>query len=107
MKQRIINWLLRHYLNTVILSDIITIEKGVIKLGGLTITQHELNQLQQEVKALEGMRLWSILTNSLRMIAQDKIFNKSLTFDDVIAGKLMLFNIDTQESIIRVIKSRN
>lgn len=106
MKYKIINWLLRHYLNPVLTEDIITTDKGVIRIGNKAITDNELRQLQAEVKALEGFRIWSIMTHSVRHIAQDKIFNKSVNFDDVVAGKLMLYNLDTIESIARVVKNK-
>lgn len=106
MKQKIINFLLCHLLNPVILEDVVTIEKGVLHLGGKPITQGELNQLQAEIKALNKARIWSILINTPRKVAQDKIFNQATNFQDVMAGKMMLFNLDTQESILRVIKNK-
>lgn len=106
MKQRIINYLLRSCLNAVVTSDVITIDKGVIKLEGKNITEDELRQLIAEVKALEHFRIWSIMTNSLKFQAQDKMFNKALDFDDTMAGKLILYAISLQENIMKVIKSR-
>lgn len=106
MKQRIINYLLRHYLNAIVTADVITMEKGVIKLDDKTITDTELRQLKTEVKALQGFRIWSIMTNSLKFQAQDKIFNRALDFNDTTYGKALLYNIGLQESIINVIKSR-
>lgn len=103
MKQRIKNYLLRNLLKAVITEDIVTKDpkKGTIFLGGKRITDNELRQLQAESKALRGFRLWSIMTSSVRHIAQDKLFNRALTFDEVMAGKLMLFNLDTIESIAK------
>ncbi len=105
MKSWVKNYLLRHLFNVVIREDVITTVKGVLYLGGRKMSDNELRQLQAEVKALEGFRVWSIMTNSVRYIAQDKIFNKSLNFEEVMAGKMMLFNLDTIESIARKIKS--
>lgn len=106
MKQRIKNYLLRHLLNPVLVEDVITIEKGIVHLGGIPITQAEIKELQAEVKALEGFRIWSILINTPKKVAQDKIFKQATTFEDVTMGKAMLFNLDTQESIVRVVKNR-
>lgn len=110
MKQRIINFLLRHYLTAIVVDDLITTDKIgntiVVKLNGKELTKNELQQLHAEIKALEGFRIWGILTNSLKHIAQDKIFNKSLNFDDVMAGKMMLFNLGIQESVLKVLKNK-
>lgn len=108
MKQRIINYLHKHLLNAIVVEDVVTTntKTGVIMLNGKVIKNNELNQLQAEIKALEGFRIWSVMTNSLRHIAQDKVFNKSLDFNDVVAGKLMLYNIGIMESIAKVIKNK-
>lgn len=106
MRQRIKNYLLGKLFCVIRTTDVITVDKGNILLGGKRITDNELRQLQAEIKALEGFRVWSLMTNSLRLIAQDKILNKSTNFDDVMAGKLMLLNLDTIESIARIIAKK-
>lgn len=108
MRQWVINFLHRHLLNAVAIDDIITIDpkKGIISIGGNPITSDELRALQAEIKALEGFRVWSVMTNSVRHIAQDKIFNKAQNFDEITYGKAMLFDLDTIESIARTLKSR-
>ena len=107
MKRILANFFLKYLLNAVVPSDVIKIDKkGVIKIDGKPITDQELRQLQAEVKALEGFRLWGILTNSLEYIAHDKIFNRVLTVGDIMAGKMLLFGTDTQKEICRIIKSK-
>jgi hypothetical protein len=85
-------------------TEVITSDKGKIKLGGKPITASELKQLQAEVKALMGFRVWGLMTNTVRRLAEDKIIKQSTNFDEVVAGKLMLINLDTIESIATVIK---
>ena len=105
MKQWIKNWLLRKYMNVVVVRDIITTTpKGAVKLNGIAVTANEVKQLQAEIKALENFRIWGIMTDSLRYVAYDKIFNRSVNFDDVIAGKMMLYNLGVQSDIIKTIK---
>lgn len=107
MKRWIKNYLLRHLLGVIIVENVITVDKkkNMVFVGGKPISSDDIRQLQAEIKALEGFKIWGIMTNSLKHIAQDKIFNKSLNFEDVMAGKLMLFNLDTQESIAKVVKN--
>lgn len=108
IRQWLKNYLTRHLLNSVITNDVIfqDSKKNLIFIDDKPITENELKQLKAEVKALEGFRIWNIMTNSIRHVAYDKIFNKAVNFDDVTYGKAMLYNLDTLQSIARVIKSR-
>lgn len=102
MRQRIINWLLRDLLNAILPDDVVTVGKSGIFIGGKRITDAETAQLRAEAKALRGFRLWSLMTNSVKHVSHDKIFNRSVNFDDVMAGKLMLLNLDTIDGIARL-----
>src|SRR5205814_2275131 len=71
------NALLSHLLKAVVAEDVITTNKNGLLIGKNIITEEERRQLQAEVKALHGFRIWSLMTNSVRYIAHDKIFNRS------------------------------
>ena len=107
MKNKIKNYLFRHLLNEVVLDDIITQDKAKkIYLGGKLVSKERINQWQAEIKAIEGSDIWLCTKESLKFQAQDKIFNISTKFDDVVAGKLMLYHIQMIDSIFSVIKGR-
>lgn len=106
MKQRLINYLLRHLLNTVVVDDIVQANEKTkeVFINGVKATTDELRSLSAEVKGLENMRVWGLMTGTVKHMAKDKIFNKSLNFEDVTYGKSMLFCVDTIESIANVFK---
>ena len=107
MKNIIKNYLLRHLLNPVMVEDVITQDKtNKIYLGGKLVSEDRLRQWQAEIKAIEGSDVWKCAEESLRFQAQDKIFNISTKFEDVVAGKLMLYNLEVIDSVFRVIKNR-
>ncbi len=106
MIRKIKVWLLRNLYNAIVIEDVITIDTGKIRLNGKEITKNELQQFQAEIKALEGFRIWSIMTNSLEYIAQDKIFNRAETFNHVELGKMMLYCLSVQKDITKIIKAR-
>lgn len=106
MKNRLINWLLRKTLNAVVLEDIITTDKGILKIGGRIPEKTELQALQAEAKAMEGFQLWKIMNETLRAEAIDKGWNKSLNYDDLKTGKMMIYSLDVMESIIKVMKNK-
>lgn len=105
MRRRVKNWLLRYLFNAITIDEIITKDKDLVKIDGKPLDRDTILQLKAEAKALGGFRLWKLMTDSVRFQAKDKIFNKSLVFEDVMAGKLMLYNLDTLESIVKVINS--
>jgi hypothetical protein len=108
MKQRIENWILRHLLNAPSLSEIIGTDQktGIVHIDGKAITPNELKQLQAEVKAMEGFRVWKLMSETTKHLAEDKVFNKSVNMDDIRYGKAMLYNIDLQKSIMKVIRNK-
>ncbi len=106
MKQRLINWLLRRELNAVVYADVIGVEKGKVIIGGKEVQDMELRSFIAEVKALENMRIWNVMKETLRADAMDRGFNKSTSFDDLKTCKLMLYNLDIFESIINIIKKQ-
>ncbi len=97
---------MRHILNAVVLDDVITQDKGKIYLGGKEVVSGRIKQWQAEIKSIEGSDLWTCVQESLKFQAQDKIFNKSLTFEDIMYGKSMLYNLSLINSFFRVIKGR-
>ncbi len=106
MKQRILNFLFKRLLNAVVINDVITSDKGILKIGGTTVQETELKSLIAEAKALEGFRLWTILNESIKKDALDRGWNKSTNLDDLNAGKTMYYTLDLQNSIITLIRNK-
>lgn len=107
MKQRIINWLLRKLLNAITLDEIVTSDKaGVVMIDGKPINPAEMKSLLAEAKAMSGFRLWSLMSNTTKHHAEEKIFNKSINMDDIRFGKAMLYNLSLQQSIINYVLSK-
>jgi hypothetical protein len=106
MKRRILNHLLKYLLCSVDVNDIIHSEKGKLFIGGREVEENEMRSLVSEAKALEGFRLWNIMQETVKNEAMDKGFNKSVSFDDLMTAKLMLYNLDVLNSIVKVIKSK-
>lgn len=104
MRQRIANWLLRHLLNAIIVEDVLTVDKGRIFLGDELITDNERHNLREEIKFIEKTRFWQICQETLKATAQEKMFNKSVDFDDMKFGKTMLYNLDIQRKLIDILK---
>lgn len=73
-------------------------------IGGHRAENQEVRNLQQEVRYFKESRLWKLLTETPRWMANEIMFNKSETYDDMKGGKMMLLNLDTQEKILSTIE---
>jgi len=102
MKKLILNLLLKHLLKAITLSDVLKIDEktGQATLGGEKITDNELRGLKEEAGYIQRTRLWSVLTNTLQDQAHTVMFTKSKSWEDMVTGKTMLYNIDIQQKII-------
>lgn len=109
VKQRIINYFLRHLFPVVDLEKVLTTNKhGQILLNGVPIDKKKLDTLKQEVVLFKNTTLWGILSNTLNHQAQVTIFNKSKDYQDLMNGKMILYTISVQNSIVDVIdKAKN
>lgn len=76
----------------------------LIFLGGDQIAEQEANNLRSEVKFLRNSKVWAIITSTLKSQAQDIMFSKSQTFEDMRSGKMMLYNLGVQETILSTIE---
>lgn len=105
MKQRLVNWLLKHVVRVVIPNDVIRESKGKIFLGGIELDDTELRSLQAEAKAIENMRIWSIMNESIKQSAYERGWRDSTTIEHLNTAKTQVSVLETQASIIRVIKN--
>ena len=108
MKQRIINYLLSGLLNAITIREIIgnNPKTKEIQIDGVDIRPDELHALQAEIKALEGFRIWKILTETTKSKAEERIFKTSMTIEDINFGKAMLYNLSLQKSIIDNLRNK-
>ena len=106
MKQRIINWLLSNTVKVVLPEDVIRDVKGTLYLGKTQITPEELKSLVSEVKALERMRIWSILNETIKQLAYEKGWKNSQTMEELNTAKTEFYILEIQASIIKTIRSK-
>lgn len=108
VNKRVENWILKHLLNAITLKDIIgnDLKTKALIIDGKLPTQNELNQLNAEIKALEGFRIWRLMSETTKHLAEERIFSKSVDIEDIRSGKAMLYNLSLQKSILIAIKSK-
>ena len=106
--RRLENLILGRLFNAVTLDDIIS-NRDVTKelvIDGKPIPDHEVRQMQAEIKAMEGFRIWHVMSNTTKRNAEERIFEKSVDMDGIRFGKAMLYNLSLQESIMRAVREK-
>lgn len=104
MKQRFINYVLRYIVKVVIPNDVIYESKGKVFLGKDEITEQEKRSLNAEAKALESMRLWSILNETIKQLSYERGWRDSVNMEQLNTAKIMYHVLHTQQSIVKKFK---
>lgn len=102
LKRKVQIYLLRKLFNVVTEEDVFTFNKTTKKcyLDGRELEEKEVRQLQEEIVFLERTWIWEIFQKTLRHQAKKAMYENSTSFEDMQAGKLMLYNLDVQKKIV-------
>lgn len=85
-----------------VIGEMVASGKYLIKLGEKRVSDNEAISLKKEAEMLTNMRLYRILTETLRYQAQKRMFLESQSAADVfLAGKFLLHAISTLEHLVR------
>lgn len=87
--------------------DVFTSDKTGKKLflNGREITELEMGDLKADAMYFGKSRLWNVLAETIRSQAMEVMFTKSKDFDDMRTGKMMLYNLDIQKKIIKLLEN--
>jgi hypothetical protein len=102
--KRLKNWLIKHLFKAITVDEVLTSNKyGLIYLNGEQITDEEARILHNEAIFLKEFRLWQILQSTIADHAKKRMFENSKSYEDMIAGKMALYNADIQNKIIEIL----
>lgn len=77
---------------------------GNLIVDGRVLTKEEVENLKSEVNILERLEIWKQLQATIVSQGQKIIFDNSTKWEDVLTGKLMLYNLNVMNDIIQLIK---
>ena len=102
MMERLRQWCLKNVFNTPVVSDVVTIakDKSHLLIDGQKITDAELANLHAEYLTIKKFRLWNMVTNTVRDQAKKMMFENAQSYDDMLAGKMMLYVVSVQENVL-------
>lgn len=105
LKRRLSNFALEYLLNAVLPERVLEVKEIApnqkqVYLGGEILSDSALNNLVAEAKWWESSNLNEILIETLKRDAEKRMFEKSMTIQDMLAGKMLLYSIDVQRKLI-------
>ena len=75
---------------------------GIVFVGGERITPEQAQNLKQEAELIKTLQIWKIFQNSIGDMARKTMFEKSMTFEDLRSGKMMLYNLSILKKIVDI-----
>jgi len=93
--KKVLQETVKELFNTIGEDDILKEIDGKITVKGKPISEQYKGQLIVEAQTLMGSKLWQVLKDDLRYRANITMFERSKTEQDLIAGKILLFLIDS------------
>lgn len=100
-----INLLVKHLYNTVTERDLIQI-RGRDKTGPIVIYRNErldqdkVQRLRESAELFKNSDIWRMLRRAVQLSANERMYNKSKTTDDILAGKMALWNLEVIDKTI-------
>jgi len=98
---------LQELLGSVNYKSIVTFDKQTrsIFIGGIKAEDSQLANLRAEAEFFLASELYKILSETKKDIAYKTMFEKSQNFEDMRAGKFILFDIAEDKKLINLFKS--
>ena len=106
-RQFLIRLFLSKVIRVSIPEDVLSQDKRTkeIRVGGKKLTDIEIRSLCSEAKALENMRIWSIINESIKQQCYERGWRDSTTIDHLNTAKIMYNVLDTQNSIVNIFRN--
>lgn len=98
LKLRLLNLILKRVFNSVNEEDVFRIVGSKAFVGRNEMSQSDQQQILMDARFIKESVYWKLLLDDMRFSANDRIFNKSTSMDDVVFGKAVLWCLDVMDS---------
>lgn len=89
-----LNDLVHDLFNGITEDDVMRLKNNKLVMRGKEITKEEIAIIRQDAEIFKDSVIWNILKRELQLAANERMFDKSETIDDMIFGKAMLYNLN-------------
>lgn len=90
LQRTFINLLVHHLFNFVTEDDVLTMRGQNVYFQGRKLDKETVMKIRVDAKQWKNSLLWQILDTEGRWQANKRMFEKSQTIEDILAGKIML-----------------
>ncbi len=91
LKIKLLNYIIRHLFNGITENDVLRNYKGKFFIGRHEVPEVRIKAMIAEAKAMQKTELWGLLIKDMKLLSNQKMYERSQTVDDMIFGKAMLF----------------
>ena len=98
LKNRILNFLLKHLFNAVTEDDVMTVVNGRLYIGKILQSQENLSAYASQARTMKELLLWEQMIKEMKFAANRSMYENSKTNEDIIFGKAALWIIDVMET---------
>jgi len=101
----LINFIVKNLFNGITEDDILRIvSREVVFYKGKKLPQEDVERIKNEAERFIKSPLWRYLHDEVRYQANLRMFNKSQTVDDILAGKMALWVLEVIRKKLNVLR---
>lgn len=104
IKNRLLNLLLKHIFNAVTEEDILVKKGDKMCIGNKVMTIQNVNSFKSSADMLLRDELFKQLLVDMKHKANEKMFKKAVSIEDLVFGKAMLYTIEVMELRLKSLK---
>lgn len=104
IKKYLVHYITKHLLRAITEEDVLRRDNnGIMRARGRKLSNEMVSQLQVEAEYIQNSITFKLLMDDMEYLANQTMFAKSQTFDDMLFGKAMLYNIDILKKKIKTL----
>lgn len=102
LQKKFINYIVKDLFNGLTEKDILVqTEDNGIMFKGKKLDNSDVASLYRDAENIKKSTMWKLLTNDAKYQANKRMFEKSNSVEDMMAGKLMLYSIEILDNTLR------
>jgi hypothetical protein len=105
IKITILNWIVKNLFNGITDDDILHHDGQTLYLGKKPLSQRDVKEIVTGAKVIQEMYAWQLISKELKQIANQTMYEKSKSVDDMVFGKVMLLVVDLIEKKLKKLSS--
>lgn len=106
-KEDILNELVSNLFNTITEKDILQVKANKMSVGEKILSEEETKYIREESDGIVNGNVWKYLKRDLQYIANRKMYYESVKNEDLTAGKLVLFIVQSIENRLKTLATES